>query len=75
MKDAGIDVAIFKAHSTCGTSSTAAAEKGALISDILWTADWSSDSTFKHFYYRPTTSDGYAQIVLQQKERRGDGKI
>jgi len=35
-------------------SSTAASEKGALIEDILHTADWSTDSIFRQFYYRPT---------------------
>lgn len=75
MEEAGIDVNIFKAHSVRGASSTAAAEKGVLMADILRTADWSRDSTFKRFYYRPTASNGYAQRLLQQKEGRGDGKM
>ena len=69
-----MDTSIFKAHSVCGASSTAAAEKGVLIADILCTADWSKDSTFKRFYYRPSAGSGYAQTVLQQKERGGEGK-
>ena len=40
MEEAGIDITIFKAHSVHGGSSTAAAEKGALMADILRTADW-----------------------------------
>ena len=75
MEEAGIDITIFKAHSVRGASSTAAAEKGVLMADILRTADWSKDSTFKRFYYRPSSGNGYAQIMLQQKERKGDGKI
>jgi len=74
MKEAGIDTEIFKAHSVRGASSTAAAEKGFLMTNILWTADWSKDSTFKRFYYRPTSTYSYAQIMLQQRERREDGK-
>ena len=75
MEDAGIDTAIFKAHSVRGASSTAAAEKGVLMADILRTADWSKDSTFRRFYYRPTSGSGYAQTMLQQRERREEGKM
>jgi len=72
MEEAGIDITIFKAHSVRGT---AVAEKGVLMADILRTADWSRDSALKRFYYRPIPGNGYAQIMLQQKERRGDGKM
>ena len=41
----------FNAHST---RVTAAFDKGMSISDILKVADWSSDSMFKKFYYKPT---------------------
>ena len=75
MEEAGIDTSVFKAHSVRGASSTAAAEKGVLIADILRTADWSKDSTFKRFYYRPSAGSGYAQTMLQQKERGGEGKV
>ena len=75
MEEAGIDITTFKAHSVRGASSTAAIEKGVMISDILQKADWSRESTFKRFYYRPRLSSGdnYSQRVLQQKEGRGDG--
>ena len=72
MEDAGIDTAIFKAHSVRGASSTAAAEKGVLMADILRTADWSKGSTFRRFYYRHTSGSGYAQTMLQhRREKRG----
>jgi len=35
MEEAGINITIFKAHSVHGASSTAAAEKGVLMADIL----------------------------------------
>jgi len=75
MEEAGIDTATFKAHSVRGASSTAAAEKGVMISDILQKADWSRESTFKRFYYRPrlSNSDNYSQGVLQQRGGRGGG--
>ena len=44
MGNAGVDTAVFKAHSVRGASSTAASEKGVLMEDILRTADWSTDS-------------------------------
>ena len=64
---AGIDTTVFKAHSVRGASSTAAAEKGVHIEDILRTADWSTDSTFHKFYYRPTQTSNYAQTLLQTR--------
>jgi len=45
----------------------AASEKGVAIKDIPRTADWSTDSTFWRFYYRPTQQNVYAQAVLQAK--------
>ena len=64
---AGIDTTVFKAHSVRGASSTAASEKGVLIEDILRKADWSTDSTFRKFYYRPTQANNYAQTLLQPR--------
>ena len=43
----------FKAHSVRGAAATAASMHGMSVSDILSVADWSSDSTFKTFCYRP----------------------
>ena len=64
---AGVDTSVFKAHSVRGASSTAASEKGVAIEDVLRTADWSTDSTFRRFYYRPTQQNVYAQAVLQAR--------
>lgn len=62
---AGIDTGVFKAHSVRGASTTAAECKGVTLTDILSTADWSTDTTFRRFYYRPTESNVYASTVLQ----------
>ena len=66
---AGIDTgtSVFEAHSVRGASSTAASVKGVLIEDILCTADWSTDSTFRQFYYRPVQTNNYAQTLLQPR--------
>lgn len=53
---AGIDTSIFKAHSVRGASTSAAAEAGISIPEILEAADWSNKSTFEKFYYRPQQS-------------------
>ena len=64
LKEAGVDTEVFKAHSVRGATTSAAMHKGVHISDILSTADWSRESTFRNFYYRPATEDTFAQRVL-----------
>ena len=64
LKDAGIDTSIFSTHSIRGASATAAMEKGVTLSNILHIADWSSDTTFRRFYYRPVKDATYAHRVL-----------
>jgi len=46
---AGIDTAIFSAHSTRGVSSSAVANLGIVTNDILKAANWSSESVFQSF--------------------------
>ena len=60
----GIDIGIFTAHSTRGASSSAAADSGITTSDILKAADWSTESVFRKFYYRPTHNPMYGRAVL-----------
>ena len=67
LKDAGIDTGIFSAHSVRGASATAAMDKGVTLTDILHVADWSSDTTFRRFYYRPMKDATYAHKVLSPK--------
>ena len=47
-----------------------------LMTDILWTADWSKDSTFKRFYCCPTSNNAglYPDNATADREE-GDGKI
>ena len=53
MKEAGIDVDTFKAHSTREAASSTARDRGVSIQEILQTADWIRQTTFNRFYYRP----------------------
>ena len=50
MEEAGIDVSIFKTHSTRAASTSAARGSDMNIDDIMKTAGWSNASTFKKFY-------------------------
>jgi len=53
----GVDTNTFKVHSVRGASTSAAMEKGLHIADVFKTADWSSESTFRQFYYRSSNSE------------------
>ena len=61
LKLAGIDTSVFSARDA---SSSAALSKGVHIADILTMTDWSRNSTFKRFYYRPSGDEHYAQRLL-----------
>lgn len=52
MAKSGIDVSLFKAHSVRGASTSALYAKGVPIGDILRTADWSNERTFRKYYLR-----------------------
>ena len=53
LSKAGIDTSLFKAHSRRGASVSAAANSGITTKEILEAADWSTDSVFQKFYYKP----------------------
>lgn len=53
MQEAGIDLRRFGAHSTRGAMASKVFTLGVRLEDILNVADWSSDSMFKQFYFKP----------------------
>ena len=57
----------FTGHSTHLTSVSIAFDKGVSIEDIMKTADWSSQNTFRRFYYKPLIeqSGSFAHAVLE----------
>lgn len=69
LKAAGVDTKVFKAHSVRGASIISSyMAKGVTRSNILETADWSKESTFRRFYCRGVTrSNEYASKVLTEK--------
>ena len=50
MEETGIDTKIFKSHSTRAAASSGAKRDDMTVEEILKTAGWNSDSTFKKFY-------------------------
>ena len=50
LSSAGIDTSVFKAHSVRGASVTNAYIKGVPVADILRTADWTNERTFRKSY-------------------------
>ena len=63
---AGIDTCSFKAHSVRSASASAAASAGVTTNQIMETADWSSESVFQRFYYRPSTVNAECYHLLSQ---------
>jgi len=65
MKAAGIDINIFKTHSTRSASTSAAKAADVPIEDIMSTAGWSSESVFAQYYDRPVVKQNtFAEAVL-----------
>ena len=56
LAEAGIDVNLFKGHSTRSASSSKAGVSGLCITDILKRGSWSHESTWQRFYNKPVLS-------------------
>lgn len=67
LEQAGIDTAIFKAHSTRGASVSAAAMRGVTTNDILQAANWSTDSVFRRFYYKPVHDSAFGEVAVRSE--------
>ena len=61
LSKAGIDTAIFKAHSSRSAAGSAAA-RSIDIRHVLKTAGWTNESTFSKFYNRSLTSDDSSAV-------------
>lgn len=63
----GIDVSVFKPHSTRGASTSKANKYGLSIEQIINKGNWKSCKTFKKFYNRPIVDDDnkFQEIVLK----------
>ena len=57
----------YTAHSVRGAATSAAFLKGMSVLDIIKVADWSSDNTFKTFYYKPISEQKSLLPLLVQQ--------
>ena len=48
-------------------ATSAAADAGVTTTDILSAADWSSESIFQKFYYKPQKNNTFGKAVLSTK--------
>jgi len=62
--EAGIDSRVFKAHSTRGAATSIALRAGISIPEIVRLADYTIETTFKKFYYRPVWNASVGRSVL-----------
>jgi len=67
MQKAGIDVTMFRPHSTRSASTSAAFQQGVSVPDILKKADWASATVFHRYYNRPRVHTDFAQAILSMK--------
>ena len=52
----GIDVSLFKGHSTCSVPTSIASLSGSNIQEILGKSRWSSEFTWQKLYKKPLVS-------------------
>ena len=55
MSESGIDISVFRPHSTRSASTSASVAQGIPIVDIMKNVGWSSARTFQKFYNRSET--------------------
>jgi hypothetical protein len=68
MKDAGVDVTIFKPHITRVASTSKAKAVTVSIHQIMKTAGWPSSRCFDRFYNKPIQSKNiFSEAVLSVK--------
>ena len=63
---AGVDTNIFKAHSTRTASMSAAKARGVSTVDIMKAANWTRESTFTRFYYKPVNIGVFGNTILNK---------
>lgn len=66
LREAGIDINMFSAHSTRGAAASKAIAAGILVDTVLRAGHWASASTFRKFYHREVPTDpSLVGIALQ----------
>ena len=57
MKKTGLDVDVFKGHSTRSASTSKARLSGISVNDILSRESWSNEYTWQKFYHKQVVSE------------------
>ena len=66
MCKSGINVELFRLHSTRAAATSKASESSVPLDQMLATAGWSSSSTFAKFYHKPIgANNSFATSILQ----------
>ena len=71
MKEAGIDISVYKAHSTRAAATSAANKMDVPLPHIIAQAGWANEKTFRKFYRKPVVekqSEKFALALLQGKK-------
>ena len=68
LKEAGIDIHVYTAHSTRSASTSKASIKGASITEICRAAGWKTAGVFaKHYNRNITVKENFADMVLSDQ--------
>ena len=63
ISDSDIDTSVFKAHSIRSGAAFGHANQGVTLEDILKAADWSTETSFQRFFYKPIRNTKLAVTV------------
>ena len=64
LHEAGIDVNMFKPHSTRAALCSKANAKSVPVESIMKAAGWSSENTFRRFYNKPIIEGDLTHVLL-----------
>ena len=67
MKEAGIDVNRYKAHSTRAVAASRAIDAGATVDNVMRWGRWKSHCVFMRFYNRSTKRENFTKLILSQQ--------
>ncbi len=68
MNQAGLDTEVYTAHSTRTASTSAACLAQVPVDEILQTAGWAKEQTFKNFYKKPILAEStFAHAILKRR--------
>ena len=67
LSDAGVDTALYSAHSTRGASASKAISAGISIESILRTGSWASECVFSRHYNRPINKETFGEVILARE--------